>query len=173
MRVSAAPPLPLPLPGPRLVDLAILRLSDGRHGARLPIPPALLSPLTLPGRFPLPPALRRLLAWDTGWLMRELGWFDAPDRPNFPALPFPELVAAHLGPGLVTRALPGLALPLCVRKSSIDFLHLLRPNARGEYPVLRAVFAGRQRVARHLDGFDEWLAVRAQLISVQEARRLR
>src|SRR5690349_15479959 len=126
---AAAPPEPRGVP---LADLVIARIAAGRGAVRVweprPVPQALLDGLTLPGGFPLPPALHRLLGWDASWVMRELGWFHAPGRPSFPALPFPELVAARLGPGLVERALPGLFVPLAVGPRALDLLHLGHPD---------------------------------------------
>src|SRR5262249_28750111 len=48
----------------------------------LPLPPALLERLTFPSGKPLPPSLKRWLAFDGTWL-RDLGWFSSLDQAAF------------------------------------------------------------------------------------------
>ncbi|MFD9124618.1 hypothetical protein [Kitasatospora sp. NPDC059571] len=167
--------------GARLIDQVIEIV--GRDGwdttdapdidTAVPLPPDVLDALTLPDGRPLPPSLRRWLAFDASWLAA-IGWYADPAAPRFDAGTLSATVARmfEFGPAdSVWRdsfaefetLLPGLCLPLVGGCDSRRFLYLGEPDSHGEYPVLVADMDDIPYVGVEYPGLDVYLAVEAGL----------
>ncbi|MFC6599439.1 hypothetical protein [Kitasatospora paranensis] len=140
----------------------------------VPLPPDVLTSLALPDGRPLPPSLRRWLAFDAGWLA-ELGWYADPARPDLRGGSLSAVVAGMFGFGSAERAwtesfaafetlLPGPCLPLFGGRDSRRFLYLGgEPDSHGEYPVLVADMDDIPYVGVEYPGLDVYLAAAAGL----------
>lgn len=135
-----------------------------------PVPAEVLAGLTFPSGRPLPPSLRRWLAFDASMLTR-FGWFAADGAYRFTPRPIDQFLAA--GPDRDWAAfyrplsarfgecfvLPGASDRLCVLAAG-------EPDEIGEYPGLALTTPGHGPPAIELmyPGFDVWLAEAAGVV---------
>jgi hypothetical protein len=88
--------------GVALVDAVIDRVRRGEADFDVvwpdPVPPDVLDGLTLPGGLPLPPSLRRWLAYDGAWLERVSAGWGGPSYPVFRAVTIAQTVRELLEP---------------------------------------------------------------------------
>jgi hypothetical protein len=147
--------------GAALVERIIGALPTGKP--RHPVAEAQLATLRFPGGEPLPPSLRRWLAFDAEH-PRLVG---LPDRPAFEPLSFAELLEQEFGRGAsrgwdtIIAALPGDCFLLPGGADTRCFLYVGRADALGEYPVLVVDTDDLPFVSIACPGFDAWLAVDA------------
>src|SRR5687768_2784634 len=88
--------------GAALVDAVIDKVRRGEGDIDVvwpdPVPPDVLDGLTLPGGLPLPPALRRWVAFDGAWLERVSAGWGGPSYPVFRAVTIARAVRELLAP---------------------------------------------------------------------------
>lgn len=135
------------LRGDALVEVVIGTLRDrgemerifGRGGP-VGLAPERVEALALPGNKPLPPSLRRWLAFDAG----ALGLVDDPARPAFDPRPLWEHMEEAL-PGwgssfesIGAKALPEPCLLFVGSGEARELLYLGQPDEHGELPIFRA-----------------------------------
>jgi hypothetical protein len=125
-----------------------------------PMPEEVLATLTFPSGKPLPPSLRRWLAFDTSWL-GEFGWFDG--EGHFAPRSLDRIVADEF------EELWGeMYLPLAARAGECFLLPggsdsrriyaVTEPDALGEYPVLVIDTDDLPYAAVMYPGFDVFMA---------------
>ncbi|MFJ3791283.1 hypothetical protein [Kitasatospora sp. NPDC090091] len=167
--------------GAALVDRVIARVrQEGRPTAGgpditepVPLSPAVIDRLRLAGDRPLPPSLRRWLAFDSSWLS-EIGWYDDEQAPVFEGRALGGTAEWMYGSGGVMvgmfadfeRLLPSACLPLVGGSDSRRLLYLGRPDSTGEYPVLVTDIDDLPYVAVMYPGFDVYLADLAGVIDL-------
>jgi hypothetical protein len=165
--VPAAPPRPPR--GVALVEKVIAAVQDAGGtlaGCGLPeeqatpLTPAQLDALRLPGDRPLPPSLRRWLAYDARWI----GLFADLRKPVLRPMSLSALVAQELDEawGEVCAAfeelIPAPCLLLPLGADSRRFLYLGEPDELGEYPVLVVDTDDVAYICVEAAGFDLYLA---------------
>lgn len=133
------------------------------QGQPAPVPAETLATLTFAGGQPLPPSLRRWLAFDAGYL----GFFDRIAKPAFQPQTFTELVIAEF-PGAEEYAdtlwapfqkiLPGDCYLVPGGADSRRFLYVGTPADDGEYPVFVFDNDDVPYVAIEAPGLDVYLA---------------
>jgi hypothetical protein len=180
--------------GVELIDLAIARvrrdprsiagfcgdypLVEPRHLA-----PEVIAGLTFPSGKPLPPSLRRWLAFDASWL-QGLGWFASLEPPVFAPRTLGQIADAEYGPRWRhVVALTGMELADLNHYAAFDpdfpecFLlpdgtdsrrvfAVTEPDDLGEYPVL-AIDYDEPYVAIMYPGFDVYLADLAGVLGLR------
>ena len=161
-------------------------LSDHYHQHVLrrpkPLPATVLDTLTFPSGKPLPPSLRRWLAFDASWLAG-LGWFD-PLRTALTPRPLGQIAEAEYG---AVFASYGEDAPEDYRFDPISLWHrtdryfpecfllpdgsdsrrvfaVTEPDAHGEYPVLVTDIDDEMYLAVMYPGFDVYLAERTGVV---------
>ncbi|MGO8947812.1 MAG: hypothetical protein ACLQUY_09145, partial [Ktedonobacterales bacterium] len=136
--------------------------------APTPLPAELLATLTFPSGKPLPPSLKRWLAFDAGWLA-EFGWFDAEGR--FTPRRIDEIVTAEfeelwgeMYEPLVDRTGECFLLP--GGSDSRRIYAVAQLDSLGEYPVLVIDNDDLPYAAVMYPGFDVFLADEAGIAGV-------
>ncbi|MFF8513342.1 hypothetical protein ACF064_35360 [Streptomyces sp. NPDC015492] len=138
--------------------------------------PNVVGRLTIAGK-PMPPSLRRWLAFDGSWLA-ELGWFEDAENPVAEGEPlgavttqmygFTEQDDAWAGMfGCFERILPERCLPLVGGCDSRRLLYVGEADSTGEYPVLVTDIDDLPYVAVMYPGLDVYLADLAGVIDVE------
>jgi hypothetical protein len=168
---------PIRLRGVALVDAVIERVRRGDGDIKValpdPVPPQALDALTFPGGVPLPPSLRRWLAFDASWLEAECAYWGGASDPVFRTGSIGDAVRETLetGDSYVQEAftfeqfLDATALPLDYGSESVRMLVLTNPDEHGEYPVMCADIDDVPCMYLTDLGFDTWLAGQAGLIA--------
>ncbi len=140
--------------------------------AAVPVPAEVLADLRLPGDRPLPPSLRRWLAYDAT-VFAELGWYDNPAQPTFDGMSLSEAITFMYDDDGWTEAfvpfetlLPGRCLPLVGGSDSRRLLYLGTPDSAGEYPVLVVDIDDMPYVAVMYPGLDVYLADEAGTVEL-------
>jgi len=176
---------PITAQGVELVDLAIVSIRlDPRPIAGFcndyplveprPLPAPVLEGLTFPSGKPLPPSLKRWLAFDGSWL-QSLGWFSSLDGPIFTPRTLGQIADAEYGPYIREVAeLSGM------KEGDLNFYSLLdplfpecfllpqgtdsrrifavtEPDDMGEYPVVVIDEDDVSYVAVMYPGFDVYM----------------
>jgi ankyrin repeat protein len=156
--------------GVALIEQVIARVEASKASAvevsdARPIAPAALKKLAFSNGAPLPPSLRRWLAFDGAWLMRTFGWPDDLDTPVLQVSSVAKLVKDHLQSELwrafskLPKPLPSAeAIALDAGSESMRFLFLGLPDDDGEYPVLNLDVDDMPVIGFESAGFDTWLA---------------
>jgi hypothetical protein len=167
------------LHGEALVDAAIARVRErgfallGSVGVKPPKKPAPLSKavldaLTFPNGKPLPPSLRRWLAFDASWL----AWFDDLDQPAFEPLQLGAFAEQEFdmdwGFSTFEGKLPGDCIGLHFGSESRRLLYVGEPDSHGEYPVLVIDTDDVPYVGLEYPGFDVYIAEAAGLLQDRE-----
>jgi hypothetical protein len=161
--------------GEPLMDLVFARIADGNADeldsgeSHQPMPGPLLETLAFPDGAPLPPSLRRWLAFDAA---RFPDMFADPDNPRFSGGTLDEFVATEYGEyGAVPSdedvdelvdvlAGPGLTGKLWLISRGADdrvAFYVGTQDRHGEYPVVVVTDSGWQ-VRLEASGFDAYLA---------------
>jgi hypothetical protein len=125
-----------------------------------PLPEEVLCALTFPSGKPLPPSLKRWLAFDSSWLA-EFGWFDASG--HFTPRRLDEIVSAEFDDlwGGMYEALAdrtGECFLLPGGSDSRRIYAVTQPDNRGEYPVLVIDTDDLPYAAVMYPGFDIFMA---------------
>ncbi|MEV7420146.1 hypothetical protein [Streptomyces sp. NPDC089919] len=139
----------------------------------VPLAAGVMDRLRLPGGRPLPPSLRRWLAFDASWLA-EIGWYEDPGAPELDARGLGGTAARMYGSGdgLVgmlgdfEQLLPAPCLPLVGGSDSRRLLYLGEPDSTGEYPVLVTDIDDLPYVAVMYPGLDVYLADLAGVVDL-------
>jgi hypothetical protein len=168
MEQQNKPPPPLEAQGVVLIDLVIERVRAdpacifGFPEEPHPIPADLLEHLTFPSGKPLPPSLKRWLAFDASWLAA-LGWFASSASTVFTPHDFGDLVTDEFGEmwgkmwtPLSTRMGECFLLP--DGSDSRRILAVTKPDALGEYPVIVIDMDDTPYTAVKYPGFDVYMA---------------
>jgi hypothetical protein len=131
-----------------------------------PMPEAILATLTFPSGKPLPPSLRRWLAFDVDWLTN-FGWFDAHDQ--FTPRPLDSIVTDEFD-----EMWGGMYAPLGARTGECFLLPggsdsrrifaVTEPDSLGEYPVLVIDTDDLPYAAIMYPGFDVFMGDEAGLL---------
>ncbi|MQS16599.1 hypothetical protein F7Q99_31530 [Streptomyces kaniharaensis] len=167
--------------GAALIDRVIARVKqDGWPTADapditepVPLAPETIDRLRLAGDRPLPPSLRRWLAFDSSWLS-EIGWYDDEQAPVFEGRALGDTTEWMYGSDGVMvgmfadfeKLLPSPCLPLVGGSDSRRLLYLGRPDSTGEYPVLVTDIDDLPYVAVMYPGLDVYLADLADVIDL-------
>lgn len=179
--------------GVDLIELVIERVCEnphcisgfcGDHPLRRPRPlaPEVVAGLTFPSGKPLPPSLRRWLAFDAGWLM-DFGWFSSLEPPAFSPRSIGRIaddeferdyelikqitaVAGDLNfyAGLNERLPECFLLP--EGSDSRRIFAVTEPDDLGEYPVLVIDEDDVPYAAVMYPGFDVYMADEAGLLGL-------
>ncbi|MFF2198824.1 hypothetical protein [Streptomyces sp. NPDC058157] len=139
----------------------------------VPLAPGALDRLTLPGGRPLPPSLRRWLAFDASWLA-DVGWYEDPAAPVLGDRGLRETAQGMYGSGdgmagmfgAFEELLPAVCLPLVGGCDSRRLLYLGAPDSTGEYPVLVTDIDDLPYVAVMYPGLDVYLADLADVLDL-------
>jgi hypothetical protein len=162
--------LDAPVRGAALVEMVIAHLE--RTGAKkaLGAPPEGLSEeaiagLTLPGGLPLPPSLRRWLAYDARWL----GWFEDLAHPVLPARSYHAMMVQEFDEQMAeiwdfSDMLPETCLVVPGGCDSRRFLYAGKADDAGEYPVLLVDTDDIPFICVEYPGFDVYLATSFDVI---------
>lgn len=125
-----------------------------------PVPAEALDRLTFPNGAPLPPSLRRWLAYDANWV----DLFDDPTNPVFRPQKLSALAASEFDAmtgelfGSMEQLLPGDCYLVPGGSDSRRFLYVGEPDEAGEYPVLLLDTDDVPFVCVEYPGFDVYLA---------------
>jgi hypothetical protein len=137
------------------------RLPRTLGGPAQPVPAAVLAGLTFPDGQPLPPSLRRWLAYDASFVKL----FADPARPVLRPLHFRELLRQEFGGfggdsgwEVFDELLPGACYLLPGGSDARRFLYVGEGDAQGEYPVMCVDTHDIPFVCVYSPGFDVWLA---------------
>jgi hypothetical protein len=137
------------------------RLPRTLPGPALPMPAPLLAELSFPDGKPLPPSLRRWLAYDASFVRL----FVDPRRPHFHPLGFRQLLTQEFGGfgsddawEVFDELLPGACYLLPGGSDARRFLYVGEADALGEYPVMCVDTHEVAFVCVYSPGFDVWLA---------------
>ncbi|WP_354644402.1 hypothetical protein [Kitasatospora camelliae] len=140
------------------------------EGAPEPVPAEVLATATFPSGRPLPPGLRRWLAFDSG-LLRRSGWFDDGDH-TFTPRPLGELARDEFGDGwgAVYDALSDRFDECFLLPGGSDSRRVLATGTAddaGEYPVFVLDVDDIPCIELMYPGLDVYLADTAGLITCQ------
>jgi hypothetical protein len=131
-----------------------------------PIPTDLLDGLTFPSGKPLPPSLKRWLAFDASWLS-ELGWFSSLEPPVFTPRPLDEIVQDEFDMWGEFYEPLGARLRECFLlpggSDSRRIYAVAESDALGEYPVLVVDTDDVPYAGVMYPGFDVFMADEAGL----------
>jgi hypothetical protein len=157
--------------GVELIEQVIERVkaaADRSFGGNRPLvaphglPAEVIARLTFPSGKPLPPSLKRWLAFDTNWL-RKLSWFSSLRPPTFYPRRIDALVRDELGDcwgrmyaPLADRCAECFLLP--GGSDSRRIYAVTEPDALGEYPVLVVDIDDQPYVGLMYPGFDVFMA---------------
>jgi hypothetical protein len=137
------------------------RLPRTLPGPPRPLAPAALARLTLAGGKPLPPSLRRWLAYDTAFVQL----FADPEKPELRPLGFRQLLRQEFGGfggdagwEVFDELLPGTCYLLPGGSDARRFLYVGEADGQGEYPVMCVDTHDIPFVCVYSPGFDVWLA---------------
>jgi hypothetical protein len=133
-----------------------------------PLPEEVLCALTFPSGKPLPPSLKRWLAFDSSWLA-EFGWFNASG--HFTPRRLDEIVSAEfddLWGGMYEPVAErtGECFLLPGGSDSRRIFAVTQPDSRGEYPVLVIDTDDLPYAAVMYPGFDIFMADEAGMEGV-------
>jgi hypothetical protein len=138
----------------------------------VPLPPDVIDALRLPGDRPLPPSVRKWLAYDASWFAA-IGWYDDPRAPSFEGMSLSAATTYMYGEDVwedhfraFETLLPGPCLPLVGGSDSRRLLYLGEPDATGEYPVLVTDVDDVPYVAVMYPGLDVYLAELAGVVEL-------
>ncbi|MEV8099343.1 hypothetical protein [Kitasatospora sp. NPDC085879] len=142
----------------------------------VPLPAEAIDRLRMPGGRPLPPSLRRWLAFDSA-LPVGLGWYPEPSSPDLGGGSLAETADELYGFDTGTTVwsemfaefealLPGRCLPLVGGCDSRRLLYIGEPDSAGEYPVLVTDLDDMPYVAVMYPGLDVYLADEAGLLDL-------
>lgn len=171
-----------PLRGAELVERVIAYLSAARGRFQVlqprPLAPALIDRLTFTDGAPLPPSLRRWLAFDTSWLKRATGLEVSHDREQLDSAPLVDLAARQWSDedtravfSVLSAALPARGALLDRDPTSLHTLYTGSPDPHGEYPVVSVdIDETPPLVTIDHAGFDLWLAAMAGYPCRERAR---
>jgi hypothetical protein len=146
--------------GAALVERVIDSLAEDTSFRPQPVPSARLAALTFPGAAPLPPSVRRWLAFDGAWL----GWFEDPSDPRFRPRKLSALVEEELEgwgyafEGVEKKLLSGDCYLLDGGSDSRRLLYVGKADSLAEYPVLYVDVDDLPGVGLYAPGFDVYLA---------------
>ncbi|MFK3983797.1 hypothetical protein ACI2K4_25885 [Micromonospora sp. NPDC050397] len=139
-------------------------------GPPTPVPDDVLATMAFPSGRPLPPGLRRWLAYDTSLLTR-FGWFTPDGSHRLTPRPLGVLAAAEYGEPWAT-----LYHPFSTRFTECFLLPggsdsrrvfaVAEPDETGEYPVLALDIDDLPCVELMYPGFDAYLADTAGLVTM-------
>lgn len=153
-----------PVRGAALVELAISAIE--RAGARKALGHAAeglseeaLAKLTFPGGKPLPPSLRRWLAYDAHWIE----WFEDLARPTLPEVGFHRMMVEQFDEQMAdvwdfSEMLPEHCYCVPGGSDSRRFLYVGQADEEGEYPILLVDTDDVPFVCVEYPGFDVYLA---------------
>ncbi len=137
------------------------RLPRTLRGPATPVPASVLARLSFPDGKPLPPSLRRWLAYDAAFAHLFLD----PARPVFRPLAFRQLLKQEFGGfggdaswQVFDERLPGACYLLPGGSDARRFLYVGEADALGEYPVMCVDTHDIPFVCVYSPGFDVWLA---------------
>ncbi|WP_326558545.1 hypothetical protein [Micromonospora sp. NBC_01796] len=141
-------------------------------GPPTPVPTDVLATLRFPSGRPLPPSLRRWLAYDTSLLTR-FGWFPPDGSHRLTPRPLGELAAVEYGEPWATLYRPVSArftecFLLPGGSDSRRVFAVTEPDETGEYPVLSLDVDDLPCIELMYPGFDVYLADTAGLITMPE-----
>ncbi|WP_330175366.1 hypothetical protein OG875_18670 [Streptomyces sp. NBC_01498] len=139
-----------------------------RAGPAEPVPADVIAGTVFPSGRPLPPSLRRWLAYDAG-LLRRFGWYDADLR--FTPRTLGEIARDEFGDGWgeCFEGLSGRFGECFLLPGGSDSRRVLvtgEPDEAGEYPVLALDVDDLPCAELMYPGFDVYLADTAGVISV-------
>jgi len=165
--------------GVELIDLVIARVRAdptsiagfcGDHPLEVarPLPPDILEHLTFPSGKPLPPSLKRWLAFDASWL-EGFGWFSSLDAPTFAPRRLDQIVHDEFDDPAFRMPWGEMYEPLGARfaecfllpggsDSRRIFAVTDEPDQLGEYPILVVDIDDLPYAAVMYPGFDVFLA---------------
>lgn len=166
---------PLSLRGAALVDQVIEHIRLGKSLIKIPQPrpiaKEILDGLQIADGVPLPPSLRRFLAFDASWLGRSFGLLTDGSSPSFARVSVDEALGQGLNRSFMRyfERLPAPlpqaeCLPLDVGSDTMRVLFLAQPDGQGEYPVLDLDIDDAPTIRLATCGFDIWLALQSGLI---------
>jgi len=172
--------------GVALVEAVIQAVEAGEAAEDLavdepdPVPADILRALTLPGGLPLPPSLRRWLAFDRSWLDDQVTDYTLFAGGQLRTCTIAEAVRDLIGDEDRAEDCERRArysdtpiLPVHFGGDgceTLQFLLLASPDSHGEYPVLSVdTAAGYAEIAVDVVGFDVYLATMAGLVGDSEA----
>lgn len=180
--------------GADLIDLVIERVREdpycisgfcGDHPLPQPRPlsPEVIERLTFPGGRPLPPSLKRWLAFDAGWL-ESFGWFSSLEPPIFSPRTVGQIADEEFDHDQIAE-LAGVEgdldfyaplderLPECFLlpegTDSRRIFAVTEPDALGEYPVLVIDEDDVPYAAIMYPGFDVYMADEAGMLDLDFA----
>jgi hypothetical protein len=127
-----------------------------------PLPAEVIAQLAFPTGKPLPPSLKRWLAFDASWLFN-LGWFSSLEEPTFTPRSIAEIVRNELGEpwGECYEPLAGRFAECFLLPGGSDSRRIYAvtaPDALGEYPVLVVDIDDQPYAAVMYPGFDVFMA---------------
>jgi len=159
--------------GADLVELVIAHVRSGSSSLEIQEPrrlaPDVIDRLRFADGAPLPPSLRRWLAFDAAWLARATGLVAAVAAARLPARFLLDLVEEEWPEHDLAATFADLAAALPARGVLLDrddtafrALYLGSPDSHGEYPVLSIdIDDTPPMVSADHAGFDLWLAAMA------------
>lgn len=118
----------------------------------------------------LSPAMHALLALDSSWAARELGWFEGGLLTARPAADMIAPWAGEFWPAyaeVFALRFPGGVLPLQHTSHTLTLLYLGDPDEAGEYPVLTLDQDDVPVLSVDAPGFDVWLGRRLGLLGAR------
>jgi hypothetical protein len=127
-----------------------------------PLPAKVIARLTFPSGKPLPPSLKRWLAFDAGWLF-DLGWFSSLEEPAFAPRSIAQIVRDefHEPWGEIYEPLADHFAECFLLPGGSDqrrIYAVTEPDVVGEYPVLVVDTDDQPWVAVTYPGFDVFIA---------------
>jgi hypothetical protein len=164
--------------GVELIDMVIERVkadpysisgfcSDRPLTEAKPLSAEVIERLTFPSGKPLPPSIKRWLAFDASWL-QDLGWFSSLDEPTFTPRTISQIVGDEFDDPQFMSPWGEMYQPLDERcgecfllpggSDSRRIYAVTEPDALGEYPVLVIDTDDLPYAAVMYPGFDVYMA---------------